>query len=89
MTDFRIANEFAAVDITRRDMPWGVALQIVDARTGVSIELDALEVEALTTLSKSDREALVNRSAGSLQRVRLQLSNDEYEDDYGDVRDAQ
>lgn len=66
---FRIANEFAAVDVACREVAWGAALEIVDARTGLSIQLDALEVEALTSLSASDREALVNRSAGPLTRM--------------------
>lgn len=68
MTKFRVANEFAAVDVELLSVPWGTALGITDARTGISIRLDALEVEALTTLSKRDREVLVNRSAGDLHR---------------------
>lgn len=77
MNSMRIANEFAAVDVSRREMPWGVALEVVDARTGITIHLDALEVEALTTLTKLDREALVNRSAGNLRRIpRLPVEED-------------
>lgn len=68
MNPFRIANEFAAVDVEVVNVPWGVVLQITDARTGVSVQLDALEVEALTSLDKQDREVLVYRSAGPLRR---------------------
>jgi hypothetical protein len=68
MTKFRVANEFAAVDVELHPVPWGTALAITDARTGVTILLDALEVEALTTMDRRDREVLVNRSAGNLKR---------------------
>ena len=68
MTKFRVANEFAAVDVELRPVPWGTALAITDARTGITIQLDALEVEALTTLDRAEREVLVNRSAGNLRR---------------------
>jgi hypothetical protein len=68
MTAFRIRNEFAAVDVSVEDVPWGVVLSLTDARTGMSVRLDPLEVEALTTLSPQDREVLVNRSAGTLRR---------------------
>lgn len=69
MTKFRIANEFAAVDVEFQHVPWGAVLAVTDARTGITIQLDALEVEALTTLDRGDREVLVNRSAGGLKRV--------------------
>lgn len=65
---FRIANEFAAVDVRRREVPWGVVLELTDARTGLTVLLDALEVEALTSLDRSEREALIYRSAGPLRR---------------------
>lgn len=76
MEKFRIANEFAAVDVRRKEVAWGNALEIKDARTGITIYLDALEVEALTTLSKADREALINRSAGQLRRQRPDAEED-------------
>lgn len=65
---FRISNEFAAVDVRLQTVPWGAVLHLTDARTGISVQLDALEVEALTTLDQDDRRALVNRSAGPLRR---------------------
>jgi hypothetical protein len=65
---FRVANEFAAVDVRRREVPWGVVLELTDARTGLTVRLDALEVEALTSLDRSEREALIYRSAGPLRR---------------------
>ena len=68
MNPLRVANEFAAVDIEVVNVPWGLVLQVTDARTGVSVQLDALEVEALTSLDKQDREVLVYRSAGPLRR---------------------
>lgn len=68
MEKFRIANEFAAVDVRRLDVAWGNALEIKDARTGITTRLDALEVEALTTLSRAERDALINRTAGDLVR---------------------
>jgi hypothetical protein len=71
MSKFRVRNEFAAVDVSLEEVPWGTVLSITDARTGLSIQLDALEVEALTSLSSRDREVLVNRSAGSLRRSHL------------------
>lgn len=69
MTRFRIANEFAAVDVELQHVPWGNVLAITDARTGITVQLDALEVEALTTMDRRDRDVLVNRSAGSLERA--------------------
>jgi hypothetical protein len=71
MSKFRVRNEFAAVDVSLEEVPWGSVLAITDARTGLSIRLDALEVEALTSLSQREREVLVNRSAGSLRRNHL------------------
>ncbi len=65
---FRIENEFAAVDVRRREVPWGVVLELTDARTGLTVRLDALEVEALTSLDRGEREALIYRSAGPLRR---------------------
>jgi hypothetical protein len=65
---FRVATEFAAVDVRRREVPWGVVLELTDARTGLTVRLDALEVEALTSLDRSEREALIYRSAGPLRR---------------------
>jgi hypothetical protein len=71
VSSFRLRNEFAAVDIALEQVPWGAVLSVTDARTGLTVQLDALEVEALTTLSARDREVLVNRSAGSLRRAHL------------------
>ena len=68
---FRIANEFAAVDVRLCRVPWGTVLELTDARTGLSVRLDALEVEALTSLDQQDREALVYRSAGGLRRENM------------------
>ncbi|MCU1614494.1 MAG: hypothetical protein JWO98_2034, partial [Frankiales bacterium] len=41
---------------------------VTDARTGITVQLDALEAEALTTLDRGERDVLVNRSAGRLRR---------------------
>jgi hypothetical protein len=65
---FRVVNEFAAVDVALREVPWGTVLEVTDARTGITVQLDALEVEALTTLDRGERDVLVNRSAGRLRR---------------------
>lgn len=73
---FRVANEFAAVDIVVRDVPWGTVLELTDARTGITVQLDALEAEALTTLDRAERDVLVNRSAGRLRRSNLRLERD-------------
>ena len=70
MTKFRISNEFATVDVSYRKLPWGNALELIDARTGLGVHLDALEIEALTSLDITDREALVDWSAGNLRRMR-------------------
>ena len=65
----RVQNEFAAVDIEVIDVPSGRVLRIADARTGLEITLDALEIEALTRLRKADLEQLVYTSAGPLVRL--------------------
>lgn len=70
---FRVANEFAAVDVALREVPWGTVLEVTDARTGITVQLDALEAEALTTLDRAERDVLVNRSAGRLRRSNLRL----------------
>jgi hypothetical protein len=76
VTRFRVRNEFATVDVALEEVPWGAVLKISDARTGLSVELDALEVEALTSLSTRDRQVLVNRSAGTLRRTRLRAEGE-------------
>ena len=43
-----IANEFAAVTVTRVETRNGVRLRIESARSGRSIDLDPLELESLT-----------------------------------------
>jgi hypothetical protein len=84
MTKFRVANEFAAVDVELHTVPWGTALAITDARTGLTIQLDALEVEALTTLNRADRDVLVNRSAGSLKREHHPRTAGTFDDPFDD-----
>lgn len=79
MTNFRVRNEFAAVDVSLEEVPWGVVLSITDARTGLSIKLDALEAEALTALSPKDREVLVHRSAGGLRRTHLRAEGHDHD----------
>lgn len=66
---FRLANEFATVDIELCPVPHGAVLQVTDARTGISVRLDALEVQALTGLDRRDLDELVNWSAGGLRRI--------------------
>lgn len=72
----RIENEFAAADIEIVEVPNGWVLRVTDARTGISTELDALEVEALTRLDRDDRKALVWTSGGRLVRSGQREQND-------------
>lgn len=65
-------------------VPWGTALAITDARTGLTVQLDALEVESLTTLDRADRDVLVNRSAGSLKREHHPRPTGVFDDPFGD-----
>lgn len=74
MTQWRIQNEYATADLNLVQVPWGMLLEIRDAKTGITVQLDALEVEALTGLTMEEREALVYRSGGALSRP-LQQNN--------------
>lgn len=62
MTRFRVANEFATVDIRLQPVASGVVLEFTDPQSGTCVWLDALELEALTRLSLADRRALVDPS---------------------------
>ena len=61
-----IANEFAEVQVRRIDTRNGSRLLITSPRTGQSISLDALEVEALTRQNARTLTAMVGNSIGPL-----------------------
>ncbi len=61
-----IANEFAEVQVRRIDTRNGSRLQITSPRTGQSISLDALEVEALTRQNARTLTAMVGNAIGPL-----------------------
>lgn len=56
----RLDNEFATVDLEL--MRGGQILRVTDSRTGLYIDLDPLEVEALTRLGPDDLDLLVSPS---------------------------
>lgn len=51
---FRLANEFAAVEITRDDCGNGPRLMVRDLASGRRILLDPLELSALATASHAE-----------------------------------
>lgn len=61
-----IANEFAEVEVRRVDTRNGSRLLISAPRTGRSISLDALELEALTRQNTRTLAAMVGNSEGPL-----------------------
>jgi hypothetical protein len=61
-----IANEFAEVQVRRVDTRNGSRLLISAPKTGRSITLDALEVEALTRQNTRTLAAMVGNSEGPL-----------------------
>ena len=61
-----VANEFAEVTVRRMDTRNGSRLLISSPRTGRSISLDALEVEALTRQNTRTLTAMVANSQGPL-----------------------
>lgn len=58
----RVSNEFAFVDVEVRRTHGGTVLHIRDLQTGADIELDALELEALTRLRHADLGRIVDPS---------------------------
>ncbi|CPR12360.1 dihydrodiol dehydrogenase [Mycobacterium bohemicum DSM 44277] len=62
----RLANEFAEVEVRRVDTRNGSRLLISAPRSGRSISLDALEVEALTWQNARTLAAMVGRSGAPL-----------------------
>jgi hypothetical protein len=60
----RVANEFAAVDVTLRHVHNGVVLEVANPQSGERVWLDALEIEALARLTPADRRRLVDPSRG-------------------------
>ncbi|BBY08203.1 dihydrodiol dehydrogenase [Mycobacterium noviomagense] len=68
MTDkpLTIANEFAEVEVRRVDTRNGSRLLITAPRSGQSISLDALELEALTRQNTRTLEAMVGNMHGPL-----------------------
>jgi hypothetical protein len=63
---FTVANEFAEVEVRRVDTRNGTRLLISAPRTGRSISLDALELEALTRQNTRTLAAMVGNSEGPL-----------------------
>jgi hypothetical protein len=61
-----IANEFAEVQVRRVDTRNGSRLLISAPRTGQWIDLDALEIEALTRQNTRTLTAMVANSHGPL-----------------------
>ena len=61
-----VANEFAEVVVRRVDTRNGSRLLISAPRTGRSISLDALELEALTRQNARTLTAMVGNSEGPL-----------------------
>lgn len=61
-----VANEFAEVVVRRVDTRNGTRLLISVPRTGRSISLDALELEALTRQNTRTLAAMVGNSEGPL-----------------------
>ncbi|MGZ4509784.1 MAG: dihydrodiol dehydrogenase [Mycobacterium sp.] len=61
-----VANEFAEVEVRREDTRNGSRLLISVPRTGRSISLDALELEALTRQNARTLAAMVGASGGPL-----------------------
>ena len=61
-----IANEFTEVEVRRVDTRNGSRLLITAPRSGQSISLDALELEALTRQNTRTLEAMVGNVNGPL-----------------------
>ncbi|UXA08908.1 dihydrodiol dehydrogenase [Mycobacterium sp. SMC-2] len=61
-----VANEFAEVEVRRMDTRNGSRLLISAPRTGQSISLDALELEALTRQNTRTLAAMVGNPEGPL-----------------------
>lgn len=68
MTDkpLTIANEFTEVEVRRVDTRNGSRLLITAPKSGQSISLDALELEALTRQNTRTLEAMVGNVNGPL-----------------------
>ncbi len=63
---FTVANEFAEIEVRRLDTRNGSRLLISAPRTGRSISLDALELEALTWQNARTLAAMVGKSGAPL-----------------------
>lgn len=61
-----IANEFADVEVRRVDTRNGARLLITAPKSGRSISLDALELEALTRQNTRTLESMVANGDGPL-----------------------
>ena len=61
-----VANEFAEVQVRRVDTRNGSRLLVSAPRTGRSISLDALELEALTRQNPRTLAAMVGNTGGPL-----------------------
>jgi hypothetical protein len=62
-----IENEFASVVVERYETSTGARLKVTDARTGVWILLDALELESLAWAAHRQLDALLDPSLGRWQ----------------------
>ena len=61
-----IANEFTEVQVRRVDTRNGARLLITATKSGQSISLDALELEALTRQNTRTLESMVGNTDGPL-----------------------
>lgn len=61
-----IANEFTEVEVRRVDTRNGARLLITAVKSGQSISLDALELEALTRQNTRTLESMVGNTDGPL-----------------------
>lgn len=61
-----IANEFTEVEVRRVDTRNGTRLLITAVKSGQSISLDALELEALTRQNTRTLESMVGNTDGPL-----------------------
>lgn len=61
-----IANEFTEVEVRRVDTRNGARLLITALKSGRSISLDALELEALTRQNTRTLESMVGNTDGPL-----------------------
>jgi hypothetical protein len=59
-----VENEFASVRVERFDAPTGPRLKITDTKSGMSVLLDALELESLAWAEHAQLDPLLDPSRG-------------------------